>query len=483
MSLSLFLFLLKRIPPVFSLPRATRCALREAPAVRLTLCAGLFAVPGVLTHTAAAADSVYVSALGDDAGCDGSSPDPWSGSGAGCALRSIGAGIDAVDEGGTVYVLAGLYVENVVVEKPVTILGTTPDEVVLTPAFSNPDCEGDSLCSGEASTLILVRASGVTISSLMLEGDNPELTSGVDVNGADIDARNGIVTDRSAGVFDDLEVSDVIVQNVWLRGIFASSGGSFDFQRNTVRNVMGIAGSSVALLNFEGGGVMADNYVEYSWDALASNHSRGVQFLRNTVVASGSGVHTDNAGGGGGEADLIEANDVSACLDGGYGVWAFLPYLAPTLRDNRVTSCSLGLGAFGLGASVTPLFEANEIDGAGVEDAVGVYVTGDWLGFGVGDASATFKGNRIQNNAVGVLVLQEEGFSSTVKLRGNRLRDNGIGVSSTTGAQVDARYNGWGCIGGPEDSRCDSVEGEVSYSPWIGYHLSGHRQGRSKGGR
>ena len=39
-------------------------------------------------------------------------------------------------------------------------------------------------------------------------------------------------------------------------------------------------------------------------------------------------MHTDNAGDGGGIADVISGNTVSACTAGGYGVWTFVPYMA-----------------------------------------------------------------------------------------------------------------------------------------------------------
>jgi hypothetical protein len=100
-------------------------------------------------------------------------------------------------------------------------------------------------------------------------------------------------------------------------------------------------------------------------------------------------------------------------------------------------------------------------------------ITNDLLGWGSADTEARFQHNRIENNAIGVEVLQEEGLSSSATLHLNWLKGNGVGVASTTGAAVDARLNWWGCRQGPESSRCDSVEGDVDYTPWLGQHLSG----------
>lgn len=85
----------------------------------------------------------------------------------------------------------------------------------------------------------------MTISGFTLDGDNPALTSAIVRSGAgpaaDLDARNGIITDYTSGVFSGLDVHDVTVQNIYLRGIYAASGGTFDFQDNTVTNVQGDA--------------------------------------------------------------------------------------------------------------------------------------------------------------------------------------------------------------------------------------------------
>ena len=148
-----------------------------------------------------------------------------------------------------------------------------------------------------------MQASNVTISKLRLEGDNPNLTSGVVRGAADIDARNGIITNHEAGTFNGLTVSKVKVSDVYLRGIYASSGGTFDFNHDTVENVQGEE-ASIAMFDFEGAGVMEDNKVSSANDAISANWSKGTQFVGNKITKSGSGVHTDNNGGSGGSGDL-----------------------------------------------------------------------------------------------------------------------------------------------------------------------------------
>src|SRR5262245_54867316 len=106
--------------------------------------------------------------------------------------------------------------------------------------------------------MILVQASDVTISGLTLDGDNPGLTSGVVRGGADLDARNGIITNHQIGTFNNLTVHHTTVKNIYLRGMYASSGGSFNFHDNTVQNVRG-ENASIAMFNFGGAGVFVNN--------------------------------------------------------------------------------------------------------------------------------------------------------------------------------------------------------------------------------
>src|SRR5262249_43981271 len=143
----------------------------------------------------------------------------------GCPYTGINEAIAALPPGSIVTIGAGKYTENVVANKAVTLQGAgTSTEVV--PAVSNPECSPGSLCGGEASNIILVEASNVTISNMILNGNNTGIVSGVERGGQDIDARNGIITNHLLGeTFNNLTVTKVKVANVFLRGVYQSSGG------------------------------------------------------------------------------------------------------------------------------------------------------------------------------------------------------------------------------------------------------------------
>ena len=76
-------------------------------------------------------------------------------------------------------------------------------------------------------------------------------------------------------------------------------------------------------------------------------------------------MHTDNNGGDGGVADLIQGNTVRNCSTGGYGVFVFAPYVSATVEANSVTGCAVGLAAFGSEVSGQgPSFSNNNVNGA-----------------------------------------------------------------------------------------------------------------------
>jgi hypothetical protein len=270
-----------------------------------------------------------------------------------------------------------------------------------------------------------------------------------------------------------------VVKNIYLRGIYASSGGTFNFRNSFVTNVQGEY-ASIGIFNFGGSGVMANNYVAFANDAISSNHSRGVQFLRNKITHSGSGVHTDNAGDGGGTADLIKGNSVEDCLSDGYGIWVFVPYIAPTVQNNEVEGCSVGLAAFGQGAPVTTIFTNNEIDGKSAlssapSNSIGVIVSTDQLGFGYNDVSAEFINNEIKHFNTGVYVeehgelyqLGSGGGDATATFHNNIIHPNNTGANGMPDTTVNAENNWWGCAAGPNQPGCDTAVGTVDFTPWL----------------
>jgi hypothetical protein len=399
---------------------------------------------------------------------------------------AIQQAVDAACPNDTVLVGRGTFVENVVIDKALTVVGSG-DATVVVPAVSNPNpCTDSSLCGGAASNVVLVRAANVTLERLAVDGDNPALTSGTTVGSADVDARNGVITDDATPI-DGLTVRDVTVRNVFLRGIDATSGGTFRIEGSRVDNLSADP-QAIGIFNTGGAGTIAGNVVTGAPAGIASNFSRGVRFEGNRVTGCGAGIHTDNAGGDAGStADVVEDNVVSACTEGGFGVFVFIPSLGVTVRGNRVSGCTVGMADFGEGAAVQTRFVGNRIDARGVPEATGLYVTASQLGFGSNDVDVLVTRNAIDGAAVGILLEEEAGFTVTADIECNALSgdaegivtqsaaatiernaivggDPGLDASSLTGA-LDAPHNWWGCAGGPGSPGCSTVTPNVGATP------------------
>lgn len=339
--------------------------------------------------------------------------------------------------GHTISIPAGIFAENVIITKSVTIAGAGVNNTVLHPAVSNANpCPGSSMCGSPtaSSNILVVQAHNVIIRDLTIDGDNPNLTSGIIRSGADLDARNGIIENFYAGVYNNLEVHDVRVLNIYLRGIYASTGGTgFNLHDNYVENVNG-DGGSIAIFNFGGSGIIANNVISDTNDSVAANWSRGTQMLNNQVYNSSSGVHTDNNGGSGGVADMLQGNTVQNCKAAGYGVWVFAPYRNVLVDNNTVNNCEVGLALAGSqAAAVRPTFSNNMVMGSGAANTIGVYVTTSLFGFGSNNVDGFFTANNISSVDDGFYLEIDAAYTLNAEIR-----DGSMSTNNTVFRTVDA---------------------------------------------
>jgi hypothetical protein len=465
---------------------------------------GLVSLVGSASLSSAAIRHVHVT--GNDS-CDGIV----------CAKRTIQSAVDAAQPGDQIRIHPGTFVENVIVGKPLALRGAGQDRTTILPAFSGPETCSDASVCDDLSNVILIQSSGVSVSSLTIDGDNPELTGGIDIGGANVDARNGIIDDRRLGIpFDDLHVSQVTVKNVFLRGIQLGTDGIRTLiDHCTVSNVAGNYGSK-CIVKIGGKGEIVQNWMADSMEGVAVANSQGTRVLNNYVTRSVYGMETDWAGDSEGEVDrgetnpdLIEGNTVTDCVQDSYGIQVWLPKVPATVRGNYVRNCLVPLSVLGSdGAEVGPSALINNTAvGNAAAGSVGVLVSsatgypensdvavslsGNRLyGFERGvviqandkTATATLSDGVIVNSAVGIdnggalalestclyrngtsLLVQESG---TLVARRNDILDSGtLSVKNLNpSTPVDARLNWWGSRFGPDPAK---IVGDVATKPFL----------------
>ena len=335
----------------------------------------------------------------DPMGCPpGVQPVSWGGTGIGCttSYTSIQAAIDdaSVIAGWTIYIDPGTFDENVTVNKSVTLQGSGAGVTIIRPgASSTLDLSCPGSCASNTNTILYITADNVTILDLTVDGDNTLINSGTVVNGADLNARNGIY----GNAVDNLTIEDTTVQNIYLRGIQVSDSNNFVINNNTVSNVDGSA-ASIAIYNWNSSGSITNNQVTQVNDGIAANYSQGMQVLNNTVSDMNTGIHTDNSGG----ADVIDGNAIWSGRANSYGIFVFAPYEPISVTNNSIFNVAVGLTLAGNGwgdSLNTVTFSDNQV---GVSaGGIGAYVTTDVWGFFSSDVSAVFNDNIISGGDYG----------------------------------------------------------------------------------
>ena len=142
------------------------------------------------------------------------------------AFNTIQAAVTNVSAGGTVHVAAGTYVENVPLDKPVSLLGpnagkpgsalTRRPEAMLVPAINDP----------ENIPILVVEASHVTIDGFLLDGHTPNppigFGHGYNANGVEVYAAAAIQNGCYPDMLDinHLTICNNIIRNFSYDGIY-----------------------------------------------------------------------------------------------------------------------------------------------------------------------------------------------------------------------------------------------------------------------
>jgi hypothetical protein len=390
-----------------------------------------------------APSTVYVNAnwAGTAPGADPDGSGPATGFGYD-AFATIQDGLNAVAAGGTVNVAAGTYAGNVVVNKPVTLLGanynvnpvtgTRGAETVVEPGLTS---------SYDTDSVFVVESSNVTIEGFTIQGSIASPAAGQSagltlVSGttayaaAGISNSSNVNTGGSAGSTTD--VSDLTVENNILQD-FAQFGVYGDTSDGTVSTGNFITDNVIKDIpnNGQGGyigeGVLIyDNfYADVTGNAI-SNTRTGIQTGNNNLSA-------------GTFAPSISNNTVSAYVKGIYYNLQYESASGFTIADNTITQAdgsvspayNVGLLIQSIGSSVQSNITGNDVSGFlyGVEFA-GNNTTN----------TVTVHGGQLSDNTYGVWATNNDyfypaNFNTTAALDGVTITGSthaGIWVDSTS---------------------------------------------------
>jgi parallel beta-helix repeat protein len=316
---------------------------------------------------------------------------------------SIQAAIDEASDDDVILVNAGTYAEDLNLYKKLDIrgpnYGISPNggsrvsEAVLMPATSDPDPY-----SATAATMLYLSqgATGSSIRGLTFNGDNPFLTSGVVMDGADVDACEAIAAYEGIG---NIRISENFFMNInyaaidlynYYNGGSATSGNvvsdnNFD---NIQPSQFGIA---VLIYN---------NCYTSIFDNIMTRVRIGIQ--------TGNFYHPDP-----GNSTTISNNNIQTNRRGIFHNLAYSNASGFTLSNNVITASSTGLGAdwdgILLSSLSVPSYSINNtISGPGS--------AGNSQGYEIWNVKNTYPANitggTVSNVDVGLFANNFEGYNS-----------------------------------------------------------------------
>lgn len=398
---------------------------------------------------------------------------------------TIQAAVDAADPGGEISVKAGDYVEQVVADTTLTIVGEAGARIVA-PDSLEPDAD-------DHANVVTVTGDGVEveITGFTITGPGPStcgsIHSGVAVT---YDARATIVNNTIVSIRDD-PVSGcqngvgVTVGRVWHdTGSTSTAEASIrdnviaDFQKSAVvvagdGSEADVVGNELVCSGDRVDDVIAQDAIQL-WQSASGLISRNrITECRSTFHGSprGVGVHLSE-----GVHDVRISNNEIPGAQTAIALMNFASWTEENLqaRDLAITGNAISDvdgGVYLAGSADGVEVRRNTITNASV---LGVFVGPDsWLQDPPDLEDVTVSNNDLRDNDAPALYVK--GSAANVTARFNRIAGNSVGLLNVDDATVDAEHNWWGSATGPNATgnplqghapTGDDVEGPADVTPW-----------------
>jgi len=385
----------------------------------------------------------------------------------GC-LKTIGAAIAAASANDTINVAPGTYAEDVVIGKPLSLIGANKNTTIIdatglangiyidgldNPGLSNVVVKGLTVENANFEGILITNASSVTLADNKILNNNTSLKLGTPSacpgqpafeTAEGFDCGEGI---HLSGV-DHSTLANNIVQN--------NSGGILisDETGETAYNL--ITGNLVSNNPYDCGITMASHPPAASTGATSPFGVKHNTIANNTSSNNGTSVKGAGAGvgifsplpGGTVTGNVISNNRLTYNGQPGVAFHAHTP--GANLNDNVI----VGNQIWG---------NAQDTKDAATPGTTGINV------FGKSPITGTIiSQNTITGEADDIVV----NTSAQVDIHLNNLLGGGIGVNNIGTGTADANENWWGCADGPGASGCTTVSGTgVLWGTWLTGHF------------
>ena len=375
--------------------------------------------------------------------------------GSGC-YHSIQAAVNNAPAGARINVAAGIYYEQVTITKSLTLHGASQTAIINAAGRQH----GIYIDGAAARGTVI---SGFTVEKATLEGILIQDTKQVVVSGNAVRlndrGRQSNGTCPGALPFDQDDCGEAV-------------------------HLLGVAWSTVShnVVENNVGGILLTDETGPTHDNLITGN-----VVRNNTLDCGITLPSHPSGFGPGGVPLpghgVYHNTVSYNVstgNGGAGVGIFTPTPGTKSYDNLVLGNTLthnGLPGVALHShAVGQNLNGNRIIGnwisgnaadsdAGTSGPTGIIIFSDASGGAAPITGMTITENTVTGEAIDVWI-GNTAMNLTVR-QNNLLGSSAIGVQHVGGGVINATRNFWGCADGPGKAGCSTVDGAVTFTPWL----------------